>query len=416
MKLAAQDVFQPTTLPERTYVDRKNDKQETFSEILQKALRTKGRLISLAGASKSGKTVLCYKSVGADKLVDISGAQIQSTDDFWLRIAEKLNLPEETTNASAKTTSASTEARLTGNAGIGIASLGSNLASLETKTKSDSTTERSLRSNNSVMDIMRDCDNVLMIDDFHYIPRETQMYISRVLKTELFKGLKAIIISLPHRADEAVNCNPDLIGRTFFLEITPWRKEELKEIATKGFDLLNVNILNSYIEYLADESTISPQLMQENCLNLAFIAENKPLRVISKNDIEQAFNETARNYASIYKNVVAAISNGPSQGAKRRHSYQLKDSSECEIYPLLLKALALTPPQVVFSTDEVVRRIRSLLPDSGKQPTRLMIQNSVNQIIKIAGGLQRGMEIIDKRESTIYLLDAFFLFYLRWSG
>lgn len=44
------------------------------------------------------------------------------------------------------------------------------------------------------------------------ITDEIQMYIARILKTKLFNGLKAIIISLPHSADDAIRHNSDLIG------------------------------------------------------------------------------------------------------------------------------------------------------------------------------------------------------------
>lgn len=51
------------------------------------------------------------------------------------------------------------------------------------------------------------------------------MYIARILKTELFfNGLRVIIISLPHRADDAIRHNPDLIGRTHFY----WRSNHGK--------------------------------------------------------------------------------------------------------------------------------------------------------------------------------------------
>ena len=46
-----------------------------------------------------------------------------------------------------------------------------------------------------------------------------QLYIVRILKTALFNGLKAILLSLPHRVDDAIRHNPDLIGKTTFIEI-----------------------------------------------------------------------------------------------------------------------------------------------------------------------------------------------------
>lgn len=70
---------------------------------------------------------------------------------------------------------------------------------------------------------------VLVIDDFHYIEPEVQKYIARTLKTELFHGLKAVILTLPHRSDDAIRLNPDLIGRTTVIDIAPWSLDELKK-------------------------------------------------------------------------------------------------------------------------------------------------------------------------------------------
>lgn len=60
-------------------------------------------------------------------------------------------------------------------------------------------------------------DKVLVIDDFHYASESAQYYVTRVLKTELFNGLKAVVVSLPHRCDEVIIRNPDLIGRTMLV-------------------------------------------------------------------------------------------------------------------------------------------------------------------------------------------------------
>ena len=54
---------------------------------------------------------------------------------------------------------------------------------------------------------------------FLYIGKDVQKYIARTIKTGLFNGLKAIILTLPHRSDDAIRLNPDLIGRTTFIDM-----------------------------------------------------------------------------------------------------------------------------------------------------------------------------------------------------
>ena len=86
--------------------------------------------------------------------------------------------------------------------------------------------QKVLRSQDSMIKHIIVHDMVLVIDDFHYAPEETQLYIARTIKTYLISGLKVIILSLPHRADDAIRLNPDLIGRTSFIEIAPWSIDE----------------------------------------------------------------------------------------------------------------------------------------------------------------------------------------------
>ena len=81
-------------MPLYTYVSR-SEKNQTYESKLQRALDNTGTLISITGASKVGKTVLCNKVVGPDKIINISGAQLQSQGSFWEQIYEKLDIPVE---------------------------------------------------------------------------------------------------------------------------------------------------------------------------------------------------------------------------------------------------------------------------------------------------------------------------------
>lgn len=249
-----EDVFSPKSFPENTYVTRKSDEYEIIDDRFKKALAMKENLIFIAGVSKSGKTVLCHKTIVDGRMIALSGNQVNSKEEFWCHIAEQLSLTNTSTVANARTF---TEKQIT--------------------------------------KYLIDNKKILVIDDFHYMSKDVQMYVARTLKTELFNGLKAVIISLPYRSDEAIICNPDLIGRTMFIKIPAWSKEELCQIAVKGFELLDIKISASDIELLAQESVASPQLMQDNCFNLAFIVKDENASV-TKEFVHRAFRATAFNY------------------------------------------------------------------------------------------------------------------------
>ena len=410
-----EDVFQPTVAPSFTYIDRLLSPTETYRGRLEKALRTPGRLISISGPSKSGKTVLCSKSIEPDRLLIVSGAHIQRQEDFWTQLAEKIEWPAEVERTKTKSSRSGTQSADKGRDGLPVASVGGDLTSAEITEEGTSIKKKELRSNNALMDHLRAGGIVLVIDDFHYIRPEIQMYIARILKTELFNGLRAVVISLPHRSDDAVNRNPDLIGRTVFIQIAPWSRSELEEIAVKGFGVLKYDVPRETVSKLALESATSPQLMQENCLNLAYaVSESGDMPDYGMLTLK-AFHDSAENYRHIYDEIIAVISEGPERGAKPRKLYNLTDGAKTPIYPLLIKILALDPPQVTFGLDEIKDRIKSKLSAADKTlQENSYLTRAIDQIIRMAQKCRPGEDIIDRRGHILYILDPFFIFYLRW--
>ncbi|MBW9154535.1 hypothetical protein [Clostridium estertheticum] len=111
-------------------------------------------------------------------------------------------------------------------------------------------------------------NKVLILDDFHYASNESQKSIASHLKNAIIRDFRAIIISLPHRADAPIRNNADLAGRLSLIDIESWKINQLEEIAIKGFKQLNVKISKQVAKEIAIESLTSPQLMQYICLSI----------------------------------------------------------------------------------------------------------------------------------------------------
>ncbi len=409
-----EDVFSPRSFPENTYIHRITAGNKTIDEKLEKALMMKGNLIFVSGASKSGKTVLCHKVIPDEKFIDLSGNQISSKEDFWNHIAEQLSLSDIVTTTTGMQNS---EARVVKgsanfNAGIMGTGIGAGIGAdtSENVVSTNQITASRARTETQVIRYIIDNDKVLVIDDFHYIPKEIQLYIARTLKTELFHGLKAVILSLPHRSDEAIILNPDLIGRTTSIEIPLWTTNELKEIAVKGFTLLNVPISDECISLLAQESISSPQLMQDNCFNLAYGSMGSSITTAT---VKAAFSETASNYAH-YDKLVSTILHGPSQGQGRRKLYQTADK-DVDIYELMLLALKADPPVSKLSLEEIKNRISELLVNH-ERITSSIISGTINKLISLIKKDMPDLDALEYKNKELYILDPFLLFYLRWKN
>lgn len=409
-----EDVFSPRSFPENTYIHRITAGNKTIDEKLEKALMMKGNLIFVSGASKSGKTVLCHKVIPDEKFIDLSGNQISSKEDFWNHIAEQLSLSDIVTTTTGMQNS---EARVVKgsanfNAGIMGTGIGAGIGAdtSENVVSTNQITASRARTETQVIRYIIDNDKVLVIDDFHYIPKEIQLYIARTLKTELFHGLKAVILSLPHRSDEAIILNPDLIGRTTSIEIPLWTTNELKEIAVKGFTLLNVPVSDECINLLAQESISSPQLMQDNCFNLAYGSMGSSITTAT---VKAAFSETASNYAH-YDKLVRTILHGPSQGQGRRKLYQTADK-DVDIYELMLMALKVDPPVSKLSLEEIKNRISELLVNH-ERITSSIISGTINKLISLIKKDMPDLDALEYKNKELYILDPFLLFYLRWKN
>ena len=410
MSYQIEDVFSPRSFPENTYIARKLEDEETLDERLKRALSMKGNLIFVSGASKSGKTVLCHKVIDKDAYIALSGNQISSKADFWNHIAEQLPLYDSvvTTTKQQHSDAKQKQAQLGINFGIG--NVGFSVRNNQGAGFDQQLAMTAGRTERQIIKYLIDNNKVLVIDDFHYIEQQMQLYIARTLKTELFNGLKAVIISLPHRSDEAIICNPDLIGRTTSIEIAPWTVEELKEIAEKGFSLLALKIGEAEKALLAQESITSPQLMQENCFQLAFLAQRKkqPINLIL---VQDAFKQTAKNYAH-YEQLVAAMAQGPMQGMGRRKLYALADGS-ADIYQLMLLALKADPPVTALSLPALKKRISALL-HNGEVLSSSLLSATINKIIKLVAASLPELDALEYKNQCLYILDPFLLFYLRW--
>lgn len=416
--LKANQVFKPFTYPEHTYIQRKNSENEAYEALLEEAIETPGLLISITGPSKSGKTVLCSRVIGFDRMIMLNGSDIKTSNDFWNILVEKMELPSEIENTES--IGQEVQGAIEGSGEVGFKLISKAAAKLSGSRKGTSQRaqkEKRLTGKERILQEMIDSDLVLVIDDFHYIPPEIQLYLSRQLKDAIFRELKAVILSLPHRADDAVRLNPDLIGRLELIDIEPWSDEELALIASAGFPLLDLEVPEDRLQTLVKESIGSPQLMQYNCLNVALVlgVDRNPVvqRVNDLTPLQQAFRKTARNFQ--YDAVIEKLLFGPTSRGKARTSFELRNNKQVDIYGLILSAIKEDPPLVSIRYEEIKRRIETIMKPSGSLPTRLQISNALDKLQDLIKRSEPLYHVIEWKDQKLHILDSYFLFSLRWS-
>ena len=400
MKLRPQDVFTPGAFPEHTYVYRGERENE---RTLKRALKLPGILCSILGPSKSGKTSLANKVLGDDYSVPISGSEIQSPDDVWRLALAALGVGSDRTVTSSSGESSEDSAAIGIKAGpVNVSSGGKSSAK---RTRSETTSHKA-----TMAGAVKACKGrTLLLDDFHYVKPEYQKKIAQQLKEAISRGLKVVILAVPHRGDDSVRANPDLRGRVSAIDLGFWGVADLKLIGLKGFSLLGLPIPESDLQALSNESLGSPQLMQSLCLHSAFYMEEN-------GKLGQAGIRIAANDALSITDASSAcqiLEAGPRQRGGERKQHVMLDGARGDNYVVILRALSLSPPKTSLSYTEILNRAKRLVTQSPLEANQ--IKRSLRQMnSKVLENLSHDRVLEWDEIKEVLTLDPYFLFYLRW--
>lgn len=339
-----------------------------------------------------GKTILCEQVIGLNNIVEVSGADFNEHTDFWATIAAKVGLPymgEITTERSV----------VEGKCG-----------------ERDSKSEKYILSKDKVIQYYMENNKVLVIDDFHYASSQMQMKMAQQLKDAIRRELKVVVISLPHRADDAIRQNADLSGRLSLINIETWKETDLKKIAIKGFDKLNINIDDEIADRLAVECLTSPQLMQYICLSICTLLEDEEKQEVSDEILEKAYRFTTMNFN--YADVVSVLSKGPNPRGQQRKLYKTIDGKELDLYGIIVESLAKNPPLMEIDFETFYNRILCIIDENDQQAKldKQVVKNHLKHLQEVLEGKEEICRAVEWKDGTIYVLDPLFLFYLRWGN
>ncbi|MCK1737443.1 hypothetical protein IVA79_26520 [Bradyrhizobium sp. 138] len=419
MKLFATDVFTPNQFPEYTYIERpKEDLEGKF----RRALATPNVITSLSGPSKSGKTVLAKKMVGAEHLIHVFGAEITSGAALWERVLNWMDAPSSVVEQTTESRANKFGSEVSGKGSIFVVEAAGKGTAETTGTKSS--TSSATRSDNSLARVARDIANsdyVVFLDDFHYIPSEVQEDVARQLKAAGEKGIKICTATVPHRADNVVRSNPELRGRLAQVDTTFWSPQELSEIAKAGFAKLQVSIPSAKLLDIAREACGSPQLMQRICLDVCFnLGIEKEFDSVKNFDFSPQQLSMILQQSSTHSDfgtMVANMHQGPKERGSERRVHELVDGTTGDVYRVILLALAFDPPVMEVPYSSLMSRIEKVC--KGEGPSASSIVQACRQIAKIALRIapkERVLEWDDQElTGTMSVVDPYFLFYLRRS-
>jgi hypothetical protein len=417
--LPVTGVFVPSDFPTLTYVERGD---EDYEKDLRRALSTPRSPISISGPSKTGKTALVRKIVGADNLIHIFGSQITSAADLWPTILGWMDSP-----VSVSETLQGTEA-LTPNANasvrVGLPGVAANIGGGISTTTTTSSTETATRGRDGLSRVVReiaDSEFVVFLDDFHYIPRVVQDEVGQQIKSAAEVGVRFCIASVPHRSDDVVRSNHELRGRTINLDTSYWSAADLAKIGKQGFDALSLSVPDETILFLAQQACTSPQIMQSLCLELCFSLDiEEAAEVETAVNLDQKALSKVSSKASTradFSSLLKQMHSGPRVRGTERKEFNFSDGSTGDVYRASLLALAADPPVMEFEYSDLLTRIADVCVDS--RPVGGSVTEALKQIAQFAEGKHGSQRVVewdpDAASGTFAIIDPYFLFFLRSS-
>lgn len=298
-ELKYQDVFVPGGFPRHTYNPRSDLQLE---QRIAEARQNLCKLVPVTGQTKSGKTVLARRVFPPEDAVWVDGGAVSAEDDFWQMVIEQLQLFQSTDEGAGSAVESKFGGKGTAEANFlfakGAGEISAELGSTRTKSSLNS---RELSSRVTALTGLRKRQVPIVIDDFHYLPRDMQGSIVRALKPLIFDGRPVIIIAIPHRRYDALKVEKEMTGRISPIEIRAWSPEELEFIPATGFGLLNYSIDGGTLERLAEEAIGSPHLMQDFCRTLCRHLQ------LEKAEITAALNPEEEIIETVFKEVAETI-------------------------------------------------------------------------------------------------------------
>lgn len=416
------DVFVHRGYPEHTYIERENQTkgQRSFEDQLYTDLR-KNYHVKISGPTKSGKTQLVIRvaknKLNEEAFMKIKGSNIDSKGDLSSEAVDLLSLPDESTVKAGQEETKSLTAKIAARLGLTNTEISGELTRTEIQ-ELEKVTDNTSKSLSNLLQSVESENLVVLIDNFHYIDEKVREEIAQTIRD---LETNFCIAMIPHRMDDIYLSNQDLGGRVKSIEIEYWKEEELKSIAHKGFDILNMDFTDDTISRLAKESVGSPQIMQQMCQSLCVDV----FKMLDSADKGQKFSTSEDDFERIAQEILntteaAKIFNRLKSGKNPRGQQRVGfpvDNGIADGYTLILRAIGKDPifKEREFDIDELEKRVNEEIEGKASRRKQDISKDCGKMEEKAKNDFPNDLTIEwDEKEEKLAISNPNLFFYLRW--
>ena len=395
----------PLTYIERDQVDRK---------FLDSLARDKHLVVY--GGSKQGKTCLRKHCLLSDDYIVVQCSNAMDVTQLYSTILKEagasITVTEKKTTRGAYKLGVELSAK--GKIPFLAEGKGAVEGSVEKQTERSSEThylEIDPADPNDVIRVLEsmDCQQFIVLEDFHYLDEEVQKQVAIDLKAFHEKSAACcfIIVGVWLESNRLVLYNGDLAGRIIPIDADEWNDADLGKVIETGEALLNI----TFPEPVKAELLLSAQrnvgILQETCYRLCetadvYTTQETVKEVGTPEEVDEIVKEIADEQRGRYQNFLTQVGEG----------FQ---KSELEMYRWLAYTLiTATPPELKagLKAKTIFGRIKE------KHPFRDRLQfNNVLHVLGNVGRLQHKDQVqpiildFNSNNNTLRIVDSGFILY-----
>lgn len=408
------EVFGITRNLPLNYVER-----ATVDQKLQRELRAKHHIV-IYGSSKQGKTSVRKHCLPDESYILVQCSNKSDMAELHANILKRAGF--EITQSSKKSSSgknkviANVKTAVKGSVfGFGGSAEASGGAEGESGTAVEIVTtplELDIDDVNDVIAALKaiDFDKLIVLEDFHYLPYETQKDFSIELKAfHEFSTITFIVVGVWLEDNRLIVYNGDLTGRVISVNADHWSNSELQSVITDGGALLGVTFEDSFVHQLINLARESVYVVQEGCRRACQAAnvnetQQSPISIGAGLDVDEIVKSIVDQQSARYDSFLTNFADG----------FQ---DTDLQMYRWLLFTILSTPIEELENGLRY-RDIKGILLEKHPRKSDLNAGNII-QALQSSASLQVKKNIMpiiidyDQSSKNLHIVDKGFLIWLQ---
>lgn len=156
-------------------------------------------------------------------------------------------------------------------------------------------------------------EKYIILEDFHYLEISTQRQFAHSLKAFYDESsIRFVIVGVWLDENRLFHFNRDLTGRVEAISADDWPDEQLREVITRGSELLSLDFHTGFVNYLIDNCYNSVWIVQEACYRLCVesgveVGKRSPGTLGSATEARRLISEIIDSQSTQYMHFIRAF-------------------------------------------------------------------------------------------------------------